>query len=213
MPIFNANTFLGKFLWANIPAASAVPVGSQILVTNLGQSGVFMFTNGAFWRPLGGVVEMLSQTVSITTIANTSEQIFTAAQVTFPAGFLQIGCQIQTKAGFSKSGTADTMSTRYRLGSAGTTGDNAFGTTGALTTTSISAGIILDGFIASATTFQKGGSGTVSASLSGPSSTAVPAATAIANISGANIFSISNVASIGSETVTLLGLNVAVVFP
>ena len=58
--LLNPTLIAGASTWANIPAASAYPAGTQWRVTDIGSAGSIWVTNATRWYPLNGSVAMFS---------------------------------------------------------------------------------------------------------------------------------------------------------
>lgn len=81
-----------QYAWASRPAASSLPVGSRIQVTDVGPQHNEFVTDGSYWRPLG-MVPLLFQATEITkTDADTATQ--TVFSYTVKAGLLAPGCSL-----------------------------------------------------------------------------------------------------------------------
>lgn len=197
-------------LLASFPPATTA-VGATATITEFG--GILMRNTGTYWRPSNKTACLLMQTADITTVANTSEQIFTAEQITFPAGFLQVGCKLRDASTFSKSGTSETSTLRWRLGTAGTTADTTINSSASFTATTIGGGSLQEFQIKSATTIQRmgGAANTVNSFAFGASLPASPVT--ISNISNALILSLSSQMNTGAETMTSYGRSLEVIFP
>lgn len=103
-------------LWANIPSASAAP-GAIVMVGEYNNTE--WQSDGTYWRPRGGRQRIHAPTLSFSTTGTTSE--VAAWTPVIPAGMLFPGCQIETGATITKSGTAGTTTPRTRYnGAAGT---------------------------------------------------------------------------------------------
>lgn len=203
-------TYLGAFTWANRPSATDNP-GATFFAMNLGVAGALMRSDGTAWRPLNGRLLMLLQAAAITTVANTTEQVFGAAQVVFPAGLLLVGAQIQIPSGgLGKSNNADTSSLRFRFGTAGTTADAQVADTTPLATTNQTVPVLAQWRVESLTTLRRvGARGVV---LTGQATVAPRSADTVPDVSAnANILSLTSAMTSGTETMTLHGLQVDLV--
>ena len=102
--------------WADLPSASSCP-GSLVMVGQYNNTE--WQSDGVYWRPRGGRQRIYAPTLAFTTTGTTSE--VAAWTPTIPAGMLFPGCQIETGATITKSGTAGTTTPRTRYnGAAGT---------------------------------------------------------------------------------------------
>lgn len=127
-PQFNP-VYVGS--WANKPAANAVATGAFILINAAlaagGQAQSIWYSNGTNWKPLFPVVA--GRKVGITSGAiQTADQVI--GQIgPFPAGlFVDQTFRILTTLG--RNNTTDaygSSTTRWRLGTAGTTADSTLG--------------------------------------------------------------------------------------
>lgn len=197
--------------WAARPSASALGAGSLITVTDLGVSGVLMRSDGTNWPPVNGRFTAFLQGAAITTVANTTEQVFGAAQVVFPAGLLVVGAQVQIHSGgLGKSSNADTSSLRFRFGTAGTTADAQVADTTPLATTNQTVPVLAQWRVESLTTLRRvGARGVV---LTGQATGAPRSADTVPDVSAnANILSLTSAMTSGTETMTLHGLQVDLV--
>lgn len=81
-----------RYAWASRPAASSLPVGTEIMVTDIGPQHNRFVTDGAYWRPVG-MVPLLFQATEVTkTDADTATQ--TVFSYTVKAGLLAPGCSL-----------------------------------------------------------------------------------------------------------------------
>ncbi len=213
-----ANAFLGVFAtFASLPAANSVSKGSEVFALNIGKNGSKLRSTGTYWRPVNGNCTMLVQSADITLLANTTEQIFTAAQILFPANFLQIGCIISLWPALGKASSTDTATFKARFGPLGTVSDPMINAFASLATTNLSIGGTAEYQIISATTVCKlGANNAVNplAAFAGSPLSALPSAPiTFGNINTNNTLSISGTMTAGTEVCSMRGLIVEVSFP
>ena len=61
--LLNPTLIAGASTWANIPAATAYPAGTQWRVTDIGSAGSIWVTDGTRWYPQNGNVTLLSSAI------------------------------------------------------------------------------------------------------------------------------------------------------
>lgn len=95
-----ASTGTASYTWATKPAASAVPVGTQIRASDVGvgSGGSIWYSDGSDWRPLGGSVilkqlagNIASPAVSFTGSTTEQQLVMPGGNVRIPAGMLLAG--------------------------------------------------------------------------------------------------------------------------
>lgn len=189
--------------WADKPAASAIPAGAFILVNDLGYSK--WFSDGTNYYPQGGryVLGMQGPLYSMGATPGTTEMI--AWQATIPAGMIVVNKAVlrYMQSVEKLGGTSDTLTTRTRLGSAGTTADASIGLGVNMATTAITAGILNQAVFPSSTGVRRsaGGANSSAVGWTATSTGARSIATTIPNVSGALIFSVTGQMTSGaSET-------------
>lgn len=203
---------IGSTTWASIPAANSVAIGTQAYVTDLG-GGVNMISNGSYWRPINGSMNVFAQTANITTANSTAEQIFTAAQIVLPANLLQIGCKLRPVCTIGKSSATGNATLRQRFGAAGTTADAQVITFSMPQSASyLSAGWLNEFLIESATQIRALGT-TQPYTFCYVDTTAVATPVTFGNINTANTFSVTSQCSVGATLQTLYSLSMEVIFP
>lgn len=192
------NLVTAAALWANLPAANSVPVGTKYYVSDIGIYGSIWYSNGSIWWPDSDIL-MYQLPAPVASATNTNEQIL--AQYRFPANFLQAGLFIKETSRLEKSGNTDTCTRRLKFGTAGTTVDNLLMTTAQPATTnrlvteeqqfkltdSVSAKLI----------------GTTGSTWNGASTVTATGNITIPAISNALYYSLTTQATIGSEVFTL----------
>lgn len=93
--------------------------------------GAEMRWDGTYWKVTAPTYLSFNITLASAGALNTSEQIITAHQVTLPPGILRAGRVLIIHMLWAKGGTTDIMTTaRLRIGTAGTTSDNSWYTSG-----------------------------------------------------------------------------------
>ena len=106
-------------LYANLPAAGA-NTWRIYMVTDIGIGGSLWFSDGSRWKPVGGRVTLdVANTLPVVT--GTVETI--THQYTIPAGLLQDGDVLVLERHDNKSAAVETLTSRARLGTTGTTAD------------------------------------------------------------------------------------------
>jgi hypothetical protein len=200
--------------YATLPAANAVPAGTVVRATNLGEHGTLLISTGTRWRTLTGEATLKQLGNAVSGIAN-SENI--VLQTLLPAGSWQTNDVIRIKnLSVSKSGTTDTGNLTVRVGTAGTTADTAITGISALTAViaaNQSFGAVYDIKLVSATSALKLGGNTV-APFAGGSTAAAAAATAITDASANALYVSVGLASSGAtNTVGIQSGQIALVTP
>jgi len=113
--------------WSTKPAASTVPTGYQIFVTDVGSNdgsnaagvwtptniGSFWFSDGTDWFPVGGTVNLCLGIPNSTHTGSTDEAQM--ANCTIPAGIMGDNASVKVEFLGSKDGTTDTASFRVRF--------------------------------------------------------------------------------------------------
>jgi len=121
------------YTWATKPAAAG-NTGLTIRVTDVGvnAAGSHWFSDGTYWRPVGGSVLLAMGSGSIASpiqsLTGNTGATFTAAQPTIPAGLLVPGAQIELWAHCRRVGANGTANFNAAIGTSGTASDaNIFG--------------------------------------------------------------------------------------
>lgn len=125
------------YTWATIPAAASY-TGVVIRLTDVGQGGSYWYSDGTRWRAVGGSYVIKGLTAPVTSDGTTTEAVI--AQVAIPAGLYRTGDYLRVFSSFTKSGTADTHTSRWRFGTAGTTSDTVVNSVSQPATTTIQVG-------------------------------------------------------------------------
>jgi len=103
--------------WAAKPAATALPVGAEILVTDIGPLGTKFYTTGSAWVPVGGRVRLSRVCADLTEATNNTIE-FKTYGILIPAGLLAVGCEIQVAHEWTYPNSANTKTFRVRFGTA-----------------------------------------------------------------------------------------------
>lgn len=167
-----------SYTWATLPAASTLS-GVMVFVSDIG-GGTYWRSNGTNWKPINGRYTHYKPTARQTSAAAAETLL---DRVLFPAGLLQTGFVISNRVTTSKSSTTETATLRFKFGTLGTTGDTQLYTSTNLATTNVSAGVLADFKVASATTIQKIGSASTTTAWNGPNTSAYPAAITVSDVS------------------------------
>lgn len=107
--------------FASLPAA-ANSTGLIYRVTDVGENGALLISNGTRWRPVSGRTVLKTLAATVSGLTNT-EAI--SLQALIPAGLLQTPDMLRVRFASGKSGTTDTGNVTIRMGTAGTTSDTA----------------------------------------------------------------------------------------
>ncbi len=183
--------------WAAIGSAATAGNGATRLVTNLGENGTIMVSNGTRWRPLGGSAILKGLAVPASGIVAAETIVL---QTLIPAALLQAGDTLRWWMTLNKSGTTDTLTLALRVGTAGTTSDTGISGVGGsayLSAAQQSGGFTFDLNVVSATTIRKAGTGGAVTGYSGGSATAENVATTVSNVSNA-LYATMTLASSGA---------------
>jgi len=103
--------------WAAKPAATALPVGAEILVTDIGPLGTKFYTTGTEWVPVGGRIRLSRVCADATESTNSTSEIKTYG-ILVPAGLLAVGCEIQVAHEWTYPNSANMKTFRVRFGTA-----------------------------------------------------------------------------------------------
>lgn len=119
-----APNYLGQFLWANKPAATAVP-GATIYVTNFGASGggSYWYSDGVRWRASGNCVRVYSSIAPAATSSGTEQVLHQSSLI--PADGIQNGDTIRIKFSGQKSAGVATETMSLRIGTTSGSGATA----------------------------------------------------------------------------------------
>lgn len=126
-----------SYTWATIPSAAS-NTGAQVFVSDVGQGGSYWYSDGTRWRAVGGSYVIKGITSPVTSDGTTTEAVI--AQVALPPGLFRTGDYLRVFFAMTKSGTVDTNTCRWRLGTAGTTSDAALNSVSQPATTVIALG-------------------------------------------------------------------------
>lgn len=197
--------------WANKP--TSIATGRELFITDAGTTGSF-WTYNSRWRPKNGIALLATLDAISSNIAAAETIVF---QYLIPAGLLQAGDRLRLRFSAGKSGTTDSGTVRFRIGTAGTTSDTSlYSGTPLIATTNRSASIITDWRLESATSLRQLGNSASSGAALGYSNVAAGAAAAavtISNVSNALYFSVSLLSSGAADTVNLIDAQLELVSP
>lgn len=207
MPMFYDSNPLPRATFANFPAANSVPVGYQMVATNVGTNGITLYSDGTRWRPSGGRATVKDLGTAVAGIASGETIVM---QHLFPAALLASGDTILFDGlALGKSGATDTGALMLRLGTGGTTADTSILTlANVMTAANLSWGGAFALKIVDATHARKIGSGAVAGgagSFAGGSAGVVAASVVISNISNALYASLGINSSSTNNTVSFDG--------
>lgn len=181
---------LGPYTWGTKPAT--IPAGAIAYISDVGPNGSHWCYLGGRWRAVNGRVFLGALDTVSANVNGTDTMVFTRA---LPATLLQLKDRLELRLTPIKSGTTDAMNVIPRLGTTGTTADQALnaGTT-FLATTNRHSGTIIDFRVESATTVQEMGVSSLTTAgqgYAGSVNAAQGAAVTISNVSNALTFGIS----------------------
>lgn len=140
---------ISSVAWGSVPAAGTA--GKMLRCSDCGTKGALLMDDGARWKGVNGQYLLKSLDVTSSNIANSETIVF---QYQMPANLLQVGDRIRLFLNMAKSGTTDTGSVRFRVGTAGTTADAGVYSPTLISTSQRVAGVILDVRVESATSLQ-----------------------------------------------------------
>lgn len=199
-----SSDLLGAYAFAALPAASSNS-GKYAWVTDVGYyNGSLWRSNGTIWRPTDARI-LLHRISAPDSLPAGAEGI--REQVQIPAGVLITGSWISTDLVAQKSGTSELMSARLRLGTAGTTADQAIASLPALlTSTNRVTSARMDARIASDTTAKVW---VIGSQTPYGVTTALPTTPTISSVSGNALYlSFTTAFSASTETGTLENLSI-----
>lgn len=182
-----------SMLWADRPPAASVPGQLRRFIDiAAGQStsggGAVFISNGARWKPLNNDQVVDGIDTRNVGVAGPGEQILTSTSVLQPAGLIGVSDKLDLDLTASKTGTSESCIIRVRLGQTRTSADAL------LTQITSMAGAnqsFANRFVfkrIGATTMQKMGNGDPAGGYNGPSLSALPAATTIANLDNVGVY-------------------------
>lgn len=149
----SALKYLGERTQATLPSAASWS-GYTAMLTDLGENGTYVHSNGTRWRVVNGTASLKTLGAAVSGIAN-SETI--VLQTPIPAGAWQMNDTIRIYATATKSGTTDAGRISVRIGTAGTIADTVvtgISNRSINTSSSLTAGGIYDIKSVSATSAQ-----------------------------------------------------------
>ena len=149
----------GPTTLALLPAASLMS-GYMAKVSDIGgTTGTLFISDGVRWKPVNGVTTLYSSDSASSAMSGIAETV--QCSFLIPRGLLKVGDRLVCKISQSKSSTAETVTTRVRMGTAGTTADAQICALALMSTTNISLGWTLDLRVNSLTTVKKLGASSV----------------------------------------------------
>lgn len=202
---------IGSSVFGSLPAAASNS-GVMYLVTDVGEGpGTLMISNGTRWKPVNGRAALKTLSAAVAGLTN-SEVV--SLQTLLPAGFLNVGDELELWIALAKSGATDTGTFRMRIGTAGTTGDTdvVAHPSVPMTVNNLTYGSKFGFKVASATTTQRTGAQN-SSPYSGSQNTAPPAAVTISNVSNALYISIGALSSGATNTITIQSCQINLITP
>ena len=110
--------------WAGRPPVSAVPVGTELQVTDYANQK--WINDGTYWRPAQGRV-IIGNSVTPSVVTGATDMMFTLATATkkVPAGMVTPGSRMVCSAEFIKSGVGGAFTPYIRFGTTGTYTDTS----------------------------------------------------------------------------------------
>lgn len=209
----SALKYLGERTQATLPSAASWS-GYTATLTDLGENGTYVHSNGTRWRVLNGSGSLKTLGAAVTGIAN-SETI--VLQTLIPAGAWQTNdLLLFNNLSILKSGTTDTGRLTVRIGTAGTTADTAI--TGLSAMSIVSAANTMYGAsplgikLVSATSAQRLGQNSI-VPFGGASSGSIAATTISDASSNALYVSVSLSSSGTTDTLTIQSADIQISTP
>ncbi len=211
MPISRPSNskYLGETTFASLPTASTVLTGSSFYVTNIGGGAIFI-SNGTRWKPQNGRCNLYTLDTRFSFTGSATETVL--GQILLPAGLLQNGDRLLIRATTSKSGTAETVTSQARFGTAGTIADTSIVPGNSSLSTTVRTNCFdLQFQRVSATSIQKHGS-SATLSLVSTSTTAYASPVTVSNMdSNAMYLSLTGALNVGVESEALESMEVYLV--
>jgi hypothetical protein len=142
-----------EYSWANRPTASAVPIGTEIIVNDIPAGGRSRwYSDGTNWRVFAPVVLAKKTNTNITqasgtTIAQVADQIIGVVGPV-PAGVLYAGATFMLRASVGRDVNTDAYGTSMtlRMGTTGGFGDNTISSANLSSTFPAAAGSLSTGY-------------------------------------------------------------------
>lgn len=193
-----------SYAFASLPAAAT---GQEAFCTNCGTGGMKLRYNGTRWKPVNGS-GLLASSDAVVGSVNAGDTIVWQYQL--PASLLSSGDSLRVAFTGIKSGTTNTGSITFHVGTAGTTSDTTINTstTSCMGASARSCGSIVDLRVESTTTMREMGIVNASVMGYGPSSGgAQPSAATLASsatIADSLYFSVG-IAGGATDTMSLSG--------
>lgn len=83
--------------WAGRPLPNTVPIGTVIIVTDIGLGNrSWWWSDGTNWRPFGGSVVLARDDISTISYTNTSPDVVAGWEYDIPAGMMYTGSAVRT---------------------------------------------------------------------------------------------------------------------
>jgi len=100
-----------RYTWASLPPAASVAPYTEAFVVDF---GVLFYTDGAYWRPVGGRALLSNQLTDITMAVNAAEQVLWSYSI--PPGLVFPGASLEFQFNGEKlGGVADTFTFRIKI--------------------------------------------------------------------------------------------------
>lgn len=194
------------FTWATKP--TSYPIGQPVWISDAGVKGSEWIFDGTRWKPFNNQALLASLDTAVTGLTNSEVISF---QYLLPATLLQLKDRLRLDISFSKSGTTDTGSLRWRLGPLGTTADPALSTASLMSAAQQSGGTIHEARIQAATTAQQLARNDLG--FGGATSNGASSPLTISNISSALYSSVGLISSSTNNTVSLVDAQLWLIAP
>lgn len=202
-PAFVTSITLPSVAYASIPAPGNA--GKIVRVSDFGTKGSLLMDDGTRWKPMNGCTVLATLDTVSSSIPNSEAIVF---QYAIPANALQNKDRLRLRVSLTKSGATDTATMRFRMGTAGTTGDTLLYSGTALAAANRTSGIATDLRLETATTIQQLANSSSAGATVGYSAVANTAAAAAVTITSAAanalFFSVSIFTSSTNDTVAML---------
>lgn len=201
-PVINTGFTVTPQSWATI-GATAPATDTYAFASDFGHDGGLLRYNGTRWKPLNGSLVLASLDTAPGGVGSVEAIAF---QYQLPINALQNKDRLRLALTMTKSGTTDAGTLRFRMGTAGTTGDTQIYSQNAMIAANQVIDMIVDFRLESATSIQMlGASGGAAPGYSGTSGNAAIAPTTISSASANAVFFSVGILSAGvTNTVTLL---------
>lgn len=203
-------SYPASYTWATKPAATSLPAGTQIRITDIGTDGTMWFSTGTRYKLVGGKAIIKGLGNSVSGIAN-SETI--VMQALMPAGAVQTNDTVRVWVTATKSGTTDSATMIVHVGTAGTTADTTVVSNSIMGAANRTYGGIFDLKLTSATGLTRSGANSANGSYT-VSNSAAGGATAITDASANALYwTVTLQSSSTNDTVGSIGAQFELVTP